>query len=197
MTRRILPSWGEWLVIIGISSVLFFVLYPAVQMARNPKGPHGKIIPTVPPEESRRVAHHTGLSIVVPINWDVVRSSLPGDLTELRIAARGSPVARGTSIISISEHPPPHDRVPSDCVPVVFQQYPAHERMSVLRHSSFDDPASSRYDLYVDRDGQWWRIYVLLAGAFTTLPDELREYVETIRFPEPDPEGQTTNVVEE
>lgn len=182
-TRRILPSRGEWLVIAGISAILFFVLYPAVQRARNPLGPHGEMIPSEPPEESRRFVHSSGTSIIVPVNWDVVHQrEAPYEM--FQIACRGVPGARLKSAVMLQRWGSPEA---SDLVgfsACQFQQHPAHECMQILRRGGFADPPLSHYDLYVNCDGQWWYLTVLVADELATLPDEIRAYIETIRFPE-------------
>ncbi|QDU42731.1 hypothetical protein Mal52_11980 [Symmachiella dynata] len=181
--ERFLPSRFEILVIVVICGGLFALLYPAVQMQRNPKGPHGSMIPQEPPDERNRVFHSSGVSIVAPLNWDKIRDYSFG-FPFLSVAARGVPGARLRSFIEIQLTDAPGEDIQNRYRPLRFQGWPAYERMQIDREDSFDDPASSSYELYVNRNDEWWLVRFIIADEMTELPPEIRRYLDTIRFPE-------------
>lgn len=171
------------LLIMGGMGGLVALLYPAVMIARNPKGPHGERIPRAAPLESNRITHPTRLSIIAPENWDQVRDRGP-DVPFLSIAARGTPGRRLTSVITVELiDSPPDDMKLCSFSKIVFHDHPAYEQMQVLREDTFDDPARSRYDLYLNRQGHWWNVRFLVAEEMTVLPPQIRQYIETVRFP--------------
>lgn len=173
----------ELVIVVVIVGGLFAFLYPAIQSTRNPKGPHGEVYPTAPPDESNRVTHRTGLSIVAPVNWDQMREG--AQAPHLQIAARGTPGRRLKSVISIWRcDPPPEPHTLNRCQLVQFQGAQAYEICQVEREDTFDDPASSRYDLYLQRDGGWWQVSFLVADRMTSLPSSIRQYVNTVKFPQ-------------
>jgi len=171
----------ELVVVLLIWGVLGLLLLPAVEHARNPKGPHGEMVPIAPPIESNRITHATGLSIVAPVNWDQTRDWDPGT-PSLCVAARGTPGRRLTSFITVQLSEPNPDL--ASCRQVQFQGTPAYEKTTVDREDTFDDPASSSYDLYVERNGTRWHVQFIIAKRMTELPNSIRLYLETIRFPE-------------
>lgn len=66
---------------------------------------------------------------------------------------------------------------------VKFQEFPAYERMVIVRKDSFDDPARSDYELYINRHGEWWNVHFLISEEMTELPAMMRKYINMIRFP--------------
>lgn len=173
----------EFLVVVLINVALIALLLPAVQQVRNPKGPHGKMIPVMAPREENRIAQPSGLSFIAPPNWDQFRDMEPEN-PSLQIAPRGTPGRRHRSVLWIWKcSPPPEKDDLSEFERVEFLGYPAYERMQITRKDSFDDPARSDYDLYIDRDGEWWNISFLVSDEMTKLPKIMREYINTIRFP--------------
>lgn len=173
------PRWWEWLVVLVVPIILALILYPAVQQARNPKGPPGQRIPTELPVEANLVRHPAGLSIIAPPNWDQMREFVP-DEPALFLAARGMPGRRLTSLISIERCPQP---ALAGLKKIDFHGDTAYEQTMIDRHHTLDDPASSHYDLYVDRGDQWWHVTFRTAGEMTELPLAIRAYIETIEFP--------------
>ena len=99
-SRRAAFSVKELVVVLIILGGLVALLVPAVQQVRNPKGPHGEMIPSGSPIEANRITHATGLSIVAPANWNQTRDLGP-DTQFLQIAARGAPLRRLKSVITI------------------------------------------------------------------------------------------------
>ena len=176
----------ELAIVVAIIGAMLLVLYPAIQSSRNPKGPHGETYPSSPPDEANRIVHPTGLSIVAPENWDQV-SDMGRDIPFLRVAARGAPGRRLKSIIMVSQcGTDPDEAVLAACTKITFQGTEAYEACTVTREDSFDDPARSNYVLYFERNGTWWQINFLVADRMTQLPDSIRQYIETIRLPNPE-----------
>ncbi len=174
--------WWEFILVPVILGGLFALFYPAVESVRNPQGPYGAMYPAAVPDEINRITSRDGLSIITPRNWDLADDGLGG----LRIAARGAPLRRLKSIISIREcSPPPEPHRLERCRKIQFQQHVAYEICEVSRTDSFDDPASSSYDLYFERDGKWWNVNFLVADAITELPDSVRQHINTIRVSSP------------
>lgn len=170
--------------VLFICGGLVALLVPAVRNARNAKGPPGDMIPTGSPRESNRITLATGLSIVAPVNWDQTRDMGP-DSPFLQIAARGAPGRRLGSIITISLCDPiPDKQTLESCQQVQFQGAAAYEKAKVEREDTFDDPAQSSYDLYIARKGMWWRVHFSVATKMTELPNSVRQYIETIKFPD-------------
>ena len=136
----------ELMIVLVILGGLFASLYPALERTQNSKGPHGETYPSAGLNEANRITHPTGLSIILPANWD----DLSGRSPILRIAARGMPMRRQKSVISIRQSDSePDQRTLDRCKKLQFQNSPAYEMCIVGRKKSFDDPASSSYDLYV------------------------------------------------
>ena len=152
--------------------------HSSVQKTRNPKGPHGQRIPTELPVEANRIRHATGVSIVAPKNWDLVHEL---DSPFFAIAPRGMPGRRLLSILSIELYP--HQPQLTEFSKIQFQGQPAFEKATIVRHDTLDDPAWSRYELYLKRDGQWWQITFGTADELKELPPIMRSYLETIQFP--------------
>ena len=176
-------SRWKWLVIPLVLAALGALLYPAVKRAGNPRGPHGATIPLSAPEESRRVVHPTGLSMIAPPNWDSIRDRGP-QTPHLCLAARGAPGRRLKSVITVEACSPPGPEQLRNFARIQFHLHEAFEKMEVERKSTFDDPASSRYTMYVDAGGQCWAVTLLVADELSVLPVEIRKYLETIQFPE-------------
>lgn len=172
----------ELVIVSAIIAGLVAVIYPVVQATRNPRGPHGETYPSEPPNEANRITHPTGLSIILPANWD----DLSDTSRFLRIAARGTPGRRLKSDIVIGQcEPGPDESTISQCKTIQFQGSLAYEVCRVERKDSFDDPASSSYSLYVQRRGVWWHVNYLVSDEMNVLPDSVRQYIETISFPDP------------
>ena len=177
-------SRAELAIILALWGVPLVLLLPALERERNPKGPHGETIPTGPPIESNRITHATGLSIIAPVNWDQLLDFRP-DTPNLQIAARGAPARRLESIIRIELcEPIPDEQTLASCRQVQFQGAQAYEKMQVDREYLFDDPAESSYDLYIERDGLWWHANFYIAARMTELPNAIRQYLETVKFPQ-------------
>ncbi len=177
-----IPWFVDLVVVIGIVAGLVAVLYSAVQQCRNPKGPHGAMIPAEPPNEANRIRHATGLSIIAPENWDQTIDRGP-DFPELSIAPRGIPGTRLKALIIVQEMDAPGEDVLRGCSRLTFQGFKAHETMRIERTNTFDDPAWSSYHLYVNRDGEWWHIMFGLADETRVLPPEIRQFLNTIELP--------------
>jgi hypothetical protein len=179
--RRGLRCSVELFVVAVILGVLVILLVPTVQNVRLPDGPPGEMIPTLAPDEKRRVDHASGISIVLPENWDT-RNFDDAELENLFIYARGFPGRRLKSLITIAlvANIPSLDLTAFTAT--TFQGLPAYERMVVERADTFDDPARSRFTMYFQHDDQWWRLDYCLASECKVLPEMVRTYINTIRW---------------
>lgn len=169
---------GEMVVIVLIITGLVAILLPAVERARNPKGPHGRMIPDAPPNELNRISDESGLSIVAPENWD--RRRLPYDGRSIAVHARGAPAARIQSTIEVMPSVPPDDQFLKEARKLEFQGYPAYEKTG-YEMTTFE---YTTHLIYVKRGESWWQITVGIKRNLAALPEEFRPYLETIRFPE-------------
>lgn len=186
-SKRIGFTKWELLVVVLINVALIALLVPAVQQARNPDGPHGKLIPVTAPLEENRVSHGSGISFISPPNWVEVRDMGP-ETSWLRNTPRG--MGRTRAALTISKvgayndaDIPPDQKKLKEIKQIRFQGYPAYERMINTRKEALDNPYISAYDLYVDRDGEWWHVEYWLSDTLTELPEIMREYINAIRFP--------------
>jgi len=171
-------------IVLTIIGGLSAILYPVIQSIRNSRGPDGDVYPTAAPNEANRVTHPTGLSIVAPVNWDQTHDMGPAT-QYLQIAARGTPGRRLRAVIAVWRcDPEPNQQTISHCKQLQFQGVPAYEICQVRREDTFDDPASSSYDLYVERKGVWWQVNFLVADKMALLPNSIRQYINTIQFPD-------------
>lgn len=171
----------EVAVVLAICGGLFALLYPAVQNARDPQGPHGEVYPTVPPAEDRRITHATGLSLIAPVNWDQIRDEGP-TVPALTVACRGRPGARLRSWITVRDSEPPSESVLAGFMKTRFGDSPAFESMKIVPTNS--DGGLSTYQLYVDYHGHCWHITFHVAEETTTLSPAIKQYIDTIRFPD-------------
>lgn len=170
----------EFIVVLAICGSLFAILYPAIQNARNLKGPYGKVYPTIPPAEDRRITHPTGLSIIAPVNWDQIRDQGPA-VPFLCVSCRGYPGARLRSWITIRECNEPTPQDLAGLQKTKFNTYAAFDGMKVEPTNA--DSGLSIYHLYVDTAEQWWYVAYCVAEETTTLSPSIKNYIDTITFP--------------
>jgi len=180
----------EACVVLVILGGIFGVLYPAVRAVRDAPsrftpGPPGEMVPSEPPQEANRIVHESGVSIIVPPNWEKILDYGP-ETPFFVIAARVSGARRLTATLTIQRAGPLTDADLSGMRPLTFQGFTAREQMQVAREWTFDDPPYSGYTLYVDVDGEWWQVTYSAAAKLDTLPPEVRAYIETITFPRAD-----------
>ena len=156
----------------------------AAEYARDPRGPMGAMIPGQPPDELNRIAHKSGLSIVAPQNWDRVDMYSSSTL-HVTIAARNGMPRTGSAVLSVvAMKAVPDAATLRELSPVTFQDHPAFENTKVLRAGNLDDPPSSEWQLYVNRNGNWWHISFAAAAEFTKLPPAIRQFVDTVVLPD-------------
>lgn len=176
---------AEWLVIFFIIAVLFALIYPVIQEFKK-DGPYGKLIPESAPREENRVTHASGISFIPPPNWVRIRDLGP-ETPWIYNTPRGRGRSRAALTISKvgfdNEGRPPDQKELQKYKQIKFQGYPAYERMINTRDEALDNPYISVYDLYVDRDGEWWHVEYWVAGTLTKFPAMVREYINAIRFP--------------
>lgn len=190
--RRGLGRPAEFAVVAIIVTLLVVLVVPAVHQTRNPDGPHGRMIPSATPIESRRVRNAAGLSIVLPENWELKQDGIPGAERMLFIYPRGTPGRRLTALLQIQ---PLRDVSIADLSrfnAIIFQGSQAYERMVVERQDTFDDPAWSRYTMYFQRGEQWWVVEYGIALECDALPDMIRRYIDTIRWEAESPTKSNT-----
>jgi hypothetical protein len=175
-TRK--STTAEFLVVVTIIVGLCFLIAPAVKMARNPRGPHGYAVPRDEPDEKNRIHCETGFSIVLPTNWEVSNTFK----TELWIGPRHGP-GRAPAFLTVFRH---EDYKPDDLTgfqKTTFRGLPAYEQMVVEREAVlFDDPARSRFSLWVDLNGEWIAINYVVSERHTELPKSVRKFIETLQW---------------
>lgn len=158
-------------------------LLPIAWDARG-RGPVGRPIPEGAPDESRRIHHPAGFSIIAPPDWDA-RTDGP-----LFLAPRqpGRPARRHKALISVMDigHSQPSQLV-EDLRVVEYLGQTAYEKMSVVRKDTFDDPAWSEYILFVRHGGSWYMVTYGIAEERTELPDVVRRYLDTLRWDDGQP----------
>lgn len=177
----------EFLVVVLINVMLIALLYPAVQQTHDPNGPPGKMIPETLPDEENRFTFPGRPSIIVPPNWEIRHDKYQAEFHSLLIWPRCGGRRRPSSLLIWKETPPPDIEDLSLFKNTKFQGFPAYERMVITREDSFDDPATSEYDLYINRDGEWWHVNFLISDEMTALPAMMREYINTLQFPPAEP----------
>lgn len=137
-----MPSGSIQVIVVAIACILLLLVYPAINEVQNPRGPLGQPIPADPPRDANRIRNASGVSIVLPENWE---SAQYEDGYEMRIFPRWTS-GRLPTVISAEPFIPPPSIAPlfqrTD-----FQGREAYETCVVTRESSFDDPASSCYTL--------------------------------------------------
>lgn len=143
------------------------------------------MIPVTSPREENRIFHPLGLSFIAPPNWDsnlIMRYHQ--DVPRLSVAPRNRLMIRyqraNFNCMQINQ---PEQEELSKSQQVQFQGFPAFERMVIVRKDSFDDPARSNYELYINRHGEWWNVHFLISEEMTELPAMMRKYINMIRFP--------------
>ena len=161
-------------VVVAVLFGLVSLLWPILS-----KGPAGRMIPTDEPNEANRVENAAGFSIVVPNRWKQMVNVSSPDLSILTLHPFSPIVARSRAELAITRQREP---VPiSNMAAVQFQGLPAHESMEVTREWGIDDPPSSEYRLVFQRGDYWYRLSYSIAQQRTTLPAEIRRYLDTFR----------------
>lgn len=181
-----LPTWVEVVIIGLICGLLSCCLWPIV---RDSRGPSGDPIPKQQPNESNRIRHPAGFSIVVPPNWV---SRVNGSIFMAPVSS-GRYARRSKALINVANLG--HDR-PSGLESLrqttSFGQE-AYEGMKVVRSWTIDDGAWSEYELFLRHGADWYLVTYGIAEERTTLPDMIREYINTLSWeesrsgPRPDP----------
>lgn len=170
--------------------VLAFLAYGTSVVLQDIGGAtRGLAIPATPPNEMRRCIHPLGLSIVLPENWDVVRNFSRNDVACLFSHPEpltGSPARRSTAFMMIGDAGEVDHKLLAGFQQIEFQGQPAYEHMVVERKGNFDRAAWSRYHLYTQRENRWYCAEYCIAQERTELPEMVRKYIETIRWPHPE-----------
>ena len=139
---------SEILVIVVITGVIAFALIPAV-LAVLEEGTPGKAIPTTPPDESNRVYHPNGMSIVLPPNWKIKSNLDSIDNSLLSNAPQG--IGRSKSMIKIQSLDTNllEKDATSRFAKTEFAGHAAIERIRLVRAGSLDDPPVTEYEMRV------------------------------------------------
>ena len=153
----------EGLVVVAVVGGVIAILRPAIQAARDaslfPDGPYGELIPSDPPQESRRIEHASGFSIVMPPNWELFDRD---PFFQIVARHRGGGM-RFRSMITVAQVAPTDTEL-ATWKRTDFHGHMAYEKpMRVQREYTFDDPAWSNYSLFVDVSGKWWQVSFGLA----------------------------------
>lgn len=179
--RRFLPRRVEYAFVLVIIGGMAAVIIPAVRAVRDPRGPNGLAIPAEHPAEVRRVGHSSGLSIVLPVNWEF-QTSLTSEPPRIFIYPRGIGRTRSQLAVWLLEERELSSQL-ENYRRIEFQNFSAYEKFDNLIESTFDDPAWSGCKLFVKRDDQWFCIRFGIQGEHRELPAMIREYINTIRWP--------------
>jgi hypothetical protein len=179
--RRRLGRFAEYLIVAMILSIMVFVLLPAVRQVRNPDGPPGEMVPSVAPDETNRVWNASGLSIVLPENWEM-KDFGDANSDSLYTYARGAPGRRTKALINVQPLGDISSLDLSTFTVMTFQGFPAYERMIVEREDTFDDPAWSSYTMYFQHEREWWVVDYGVARECRALPEVVRRYINAIRW---------------
>ncbi len=168
----------------AIIVILMAWLYSIVVTLPKPTGPRGELIPSSKPDEKNRVFHPQGFSIIAPENWDRLPYGETGTPAYLQIAARGTPGHRLKSMITVTLVGELFDTsVVRNYKPSMFQDQFAWEYCRITKEYTFDDGARSECDLFFKRGRNYWHIHFLLADEMTSLPNSVRQFLETFRLP--------------
>ena len=173
-------SWVELAIVALIIGVLNGCLWPIVRDAR---GPAGLPIPDRLPEESRRVRHPLGFSMVVPPDWNC---HIGGSLL-MAPATPGRYARRSKALIVVARIGPDRPAGLGPRARTRFQGGEAYEGMRVVRPWSFDDGAWSEYTLDFRRGGHWYEVRYGIAEERQSLPPIVRRYLDTLRWGEGQP----------
>lgn len=142
-----------------------------------PEGPVGRNVPTEEPDESRRVRSTSGISIVLPVNWQADLGS-DAKWAWVRLWPKGPPRRCASIIVQSLTEAPNLDGFNK----TTFRGEEAFEKITIDREWTFDDPAQSRYELYFQEDDQWYQIGYVSLVALRELPKSVRRYFETLRI---------------
>lgn len=165
-------------IVIGIviaASISTYVLWPVLTF-----GPQGQNVPLEPPDESRRLFHPDGFSIVMPPNWETPPWALRSGETLTMWPRKPFPSRGGTSINVFQLKAPPKLDGRSE---TIFQNKPAFENRAVLHDWQLDDPYDlSEYGLVFERGGSSYRIIYQFGAIHEEVPEMIRRYLETFRL---------------
>ena len=152
-----------------------YVLWPALTF-----GPQGQNIPTEQPDESRRLHHPDGFSIVMPPNWETPPWALRSGESLTMWPRKPYPSKGGTSInVFRLQRPPDFESLST----TIFQGQPAYEHKAVLHNWQLDDQYDlSEYALTFERFGSWYRIIYQFGAIRGEVPEMIRRYLETLRL---------------
>lgn len=164
-----------------VALILVPIIGLVVPVVRDARGPRGDPVPTQPPDETNRIHHPLGFSIVVPPCWDH-RIGFDGGPLMLAPQTPGPDARRSRALIVVTPLGRHRPQDLGSLQPTSFDGHPALEGMRVVRPWSFDDGAWSEYSLYLKRAGVWYEVRYGIAAEQTHLPSAVRRYLETLRW---------------
>jgi hypothetical protein len=184
----------EALVVVGITGSFGLFLGWPIVTSENFGKPLGRAIPSAPPDETNRVVHSQGFSIVLPPNWEPqiigARSvSMPWEIYAL---PRQLIPARGSGGISVIKYDRGEPFDVSGYQSTLFQGMPAHERISTQPGVFLDSPPRFHYALAFQRAGCWYELNYSLASEPRALPRIIQHYFDTFRVQSGSDHGQRT-----
>ncbi len=165
--------------------ILFFVcplnllLLSPILTSPNLGKPRGQGVPTERPDESNRVLHPLGFSIIVPPHWEVTLREGPELFASPRELLPGRYIA-GITLARYGKMKPSQEDE-SDFHAVRFQGQPAFERTKVVltRRSR----RILAHNLIFQRGGEWYSLEYQLPGNRESLPQIMQTYFNTFRDP--------------
>jgi hypothetical protein len=164
-----------------VLAILFqtFLMWPIIT-AENFGRPLGRIIPDELPQETRRVRHPGGFSLVYPRDWDVRTSNVSTDMVSIggsprvllparRVGGMGVFRFRDMDLSEVTKHRK-----------VQFQGEDAYEEIWT-KEGNWDDPPGFSYTLYFRRAGVWYQIGFSAPLDLERPPPVILRYFSTFR----------------
>ncbi|WP_406694920.1 hypothetical protein V5E97_28150 [Singulisphaera sp. Ch08] len=156
-----------------VASITVFITftYRVVQHAMSQRATSG--IPAERPDESRRIFHPAGFSIVRPELWksEVVSNRNPPDEGSIKLRSPFN-VRPGASldVVKLASEPALHGHAEE----IRFQGQPAR-----LTRKNLEDPGHFTVELTFSRDASFWLLRYQLHHDQHAIPERMWEYMET------------------
>jgi hypothetical protein len=142
----------------------------------------GKDIPTAPPDESNRVIHPDGFSIVLPPDWEVRLSSFAPAINSWPRRTLPSRHSAGITIMRVAESQKGDSHVPPNAAGITFLGEAAFASLELKDGSWPDDPDRSSFRIDFEHKGHWYWISYHIAEKRSELPKSVRLYFDTFRI---------------
>lgn len=162
-----------------IITAFFGLLYSPFLSGELKWGPHGRDVPTTPPDEASRIYHPLGFSIVAPPHWN---AKVSPELRDILIRPTKATLSRSASL-HLSLHG--ETRPSGDGTTLkTFQGLPAFLKIE-RREGTFDDPPWTFWAFLFNRHGKWFELTYGAPIDDESLPVIVQMYLETARFDAP------------